>query len=194
MEEKELTQRFNDIFTVITPVLAEIRKGFVTQNEAAVKQAVEKYHVLIKSRVAHAESIIALKDKDAVEKRFINMFYSLQSISLGFENLMYKMYTKVKIKLLFSEKALNEITNLFNLIEAQLTDKKDYIMTKNPHLKKNVLDGKDQIIKLISDFDLEHQDRLIKGLCTPEASYLYLEMTDSFKRITRGLAELAEKA
>jgi hypothetical protein len=40
---------------------------------------------------------------------------------------------------------------------------------------------------------LIHQQRLIAGVCMPKASYLYIDISESIKRISRGLAEFSEK-
>jgi Na+/phosphate symporter len=48
-------------------------------------------------------------------------------------------------------------------------------------------------VELIADYDVVHQNRLISGVCMPKASYLYIDITDSLKRISRGLVDLVEK-
>jgi len=74
-----------------------------------------------------------------------------------------------------------------------MRDVRDYTVTKNPHILSKVNEGKEKIIKTINDFSIVHQNRLITGVCMPKGSYLYLDITDSIKKIARGLAEFAEK-
>ena len=109
------------------------------------------------------------------------------------ENLMEKMEIKVDAKILFSEKALKEINALFSVIEAQLVDTKDYVLTANPTLKAAARQGMEDIQRLADEYAVIHQDRLIAGVCMPKASYLYIDITDSLKRLARGLAAFAEK-
>ena len=52
----------------------------------------------------------------------------------------------------------------------------------------------EKVWKLASDFEITHQNRLILGVCMPKASYLYIDITDSLKRIARELSEFAEYA
>ena len=47
---------------------------------------------------------------------------------------------------------------------------------------------------MIDDFEIIHQNRLITGVCMPKASYLYIDMTDSLKRMAKELAAFADKA
>ncbi len=53
--------------------------------------------------------------------------------------------------------------------------------------------GMEEVIKLADEYEVVHQQRLIEGVCMPKASYLYLDIVDSFKRITKSLDEFAER-
>jgi Na+/phosphate symporter len=79
-------------------------------------------------------------------------------------------------------------------VGVEFTDVKDYCMTKNPILKEQIKVDMENIRKLIDDFEIIHQNRLITGVCMPQASYLYIDMTDSLKRIAKELAVFADKA
>jgi Na+/phosphate symporter len=51
----------------------------------------------------------------------------------------------------------------------------------------------EDIRKLIDEYEIIHQNRLITGVCMPQASYLYIDMTDSLKRMAKELSVFAEK-
>jgi Na+/phosphate symporter len=78
-------------------------------------------------------------------------------------------------------------------VGAEFTDVKDYCMTKNPLLKTQIQADMEKVRKMIDDFDTIHQNRLITGVCMPKASYLYIDMTDSLKRMATELAAFADK-
>jgi Na+/phosphate symporter len=193
MEEKELTERFRNVFEAIIPIFGNMKKGFFAEKAAALREEKKKFSDLIKSRVAHARIVIEKKSKDETEKKYITLLTAFQIISLAIENLFQKLETKAEAKILFSEKALSEIKELFAIVEGQLQDTKDYLATGNPHLRRDIGDGMVKVSGLINEYEAVHQQRLITGVCMPQASYLYLDILDSFKRITRGLADLAEK-
>jgi Na+/phosphate symporter len=97
------------------------------------------------------------------------------------------------LKILFSEKALAEIKELYVILEEQFRNTRDYIATKNPVLKAEINAGRERIFKTIDEYAVIHQGRLITGVCMPQASYLYLDIVDSIKRISRGLIDFVEK-
>jgi Na+/phosphate symporter len=193
MEEKELNQRFHNMFEKMTPILEDMKKGFFTQNNTILKESEKRFREILKSALPFAEKLIEEKEKDEVEKRYVNLVLPVQMTALALENLIEKMHIKVESHILFSEKALNEIKELFAVMESLLIDTKDYILTQNPHLKNNIKSGKEKIIRMANEYALVHEQRLITGVCMPKASYLYIDITDSLKRIARGLFDFAEK-
>jgi Na+/phosphate symporter len=193
MEEKRLVERFNDIFVKTIPILDNIKKGFLTQNLDTVRENKAQFRTMLKSRAASVQKIIEEKDKTEVQKQYLALIPSFQTIGLALENLISKMETKVELKILFSEKALSEIKGLYAILEEQFQDTKDYITTKNLVLKAEIKAGWGKIFKAADEYAIIHQGRLIAGVCMPQASYLYLDIVDSIKRISRGLIDFSEK-
>ena len=193
MEEKRLVERFNDEFVKTIPILDNIKKGFFTQNLAIVKENKAQFREMLKSRAISVQEIIEEKDKTELRKQYLILIPSFQTIGLALENLFSKMETKVELKILFSEKALAEIIELYVILEEQFRNTRDYIATKNPVLKEEVQAGWEKIFKLIDEYAIIHQNRLIAGVCVPQASYLYLDIVDSIKRSSRGLIDFVEK-
>ncbi len=193
MEEKRLVERFNDLFVQTTPLLEEIKKGFFTQKLDLLKQSKAKFRDLLKSRVSYFQKIIETKDKNEAQKQYLLLLPLFQTMALAIENLMNKMETKVELHILFSEKALSEIEKIYSIMEEQFRDTKDYVVTRNPGLRTNIKVNWEKTFKLTDEYALIHQTRLITGVCMPTASYLYLDIIDSIKRIVRGLSDFSEK-
>jgi len=134
------------------------------------------------------------KDKNEAVKRFVIALPHLQRVALALDNLVDKMETKVEANVIFIQKSFDEIKRLMVAVGAEFTDVKDYCMTKNPLLKTQIQADMEKVRKMIDDFDTIHQNRLITGVCMPKASYLYIDMTDSLKRMAKELAAFADKA
>ncbi len=193
MEQKELMRRFQEVFEEAIPILEELKKGFLTQKLTLIQDCEMKFGALIISRLPDAEKIIGEKEKDEAEKKYVALLPTFQTIAIAFENLMYKMEAKVRSNILFSHKALSEIQELYGVMLEQFRDTRDYVVTKNPSLKASIKTHMEKTFKLLEEFSIVHQNRLITGICMPQASYLYLDITESLKRISRGLIDFAEK-
>jgi Na+/phosphate symporter len=193
MEERRHMEKFNDVFVKTVPILDNVKKGFLAQNLDIVKENKAQFREILKSRAVSIQKIIDEKDKTEMQKQFLALIPAFQTIGLALENLISKMETKVELKILFSEKAIAEIKELFAILEEQFRNTKDYIATKNPVLHTEIKIGWEKIFKSIDEYAIIHQNRLITGVCVPQASYLYLDIVDSIKRISRGLIDFAEK-
>ena len=193
MEDKRLVERFSDVFVKTISILDNIKKGFFTQKLDVVRENKAQFREILKSRVPGVQKIIEEKDKTEAQKQYLALIPLFQTIGLALENLISKMETKVELKILFSEKALSEIKGLYAILEEQFQDTKDYITTKNLVLKAEIKAGWGKIFKAADEYAIIHQGRLIAGVCMPQASYLYLDIVDSIKRISRGLIDFSEK-
>lgn len=193
MEERELTNQFCSLFDETLPILTAIYKGFVGQKLPALKESRAKFRAIMKNLLPFMEKLLGDKEKDAIEQKYINLVPHLQRIALALDNLVDKMEVRVETRVLFSQKALDEIKHLMMAVGTEFTDVRDYCMTKNPILKEQIRVDMEKIRKLIDDYEIIHQNRLITGVCMPQASYLYIDMTDSLKRIAKELSVFADK-
>lgn len=193
MEEHEINQRFHSIFEASFTALTEGETGFYANNFDLVKKSISDFQKKITASTPYVEQITTDQEKGPSEKRVLLLVLAFQPIALALDSLLNKMLIKTEAGILFSEKAQNEIRSLIEIMRGQLKDTKDYILTKNNNLLKSVIKAKNELIDLAVEYDLVHQDRLISGVCMPKASYLYIEMTHSIKRIARGLVDFVEK-
>ena len=193
MEEKEMLLKFHEVFEYTLPILESTEKGFLAEKQAVLKENKAKIKELIKSRVDFAQTVIELKNKSETDKKYVSLLPSFQSIALALENLINKMETKVESRILFSEKALSEIRELLDIMLGQFRDAMDFLVTKNPHLRDNINAVREKIARATTEYESIHQQRLITGICMPQASYLYIDISESIKRISRGLADFSEK-
>jgi phosphate:Na+ symporter len=192
MEERELTDRFCSLLDETLPILTTIYKGFFGQKLHVLKEAREKFRNVQRQQLPFLRKLLEERDKDPVQKEYANLVPHVQRVALSLDNLVDKMEIKVDARILFSQKALDEIKQLMVAIEAEFRDVRDYVKTRNPSLKTHIKEEMEQIRKMIDEFELVHQNRLITGVCVPQASYIYIEMTDNLKRIARELSALTD--
>jgi Na+/phosphate symporter len=191
MEEREIAERICNLFEETTPILNSIYRGFVGQKINLLKESRAKFRASLKERLPGIEKLIENKEKTEAEQKFLMALPHLQRVALALDGLLDKMEIKVESNVLFTDKALDEIKQLMVAVGAEFTDVKDYCFTKNPFLKEQIAADMEKVTKMIDEFDHVHQNRLITGVCMPQASYLYIDMTDSLKRMARELAAFA---
>jgi Na+/phosphate symporter len=193
MEEKELMQRLYEMFGAAMTALENIEAGFVRQNQTMLQQGETQFVEILTSNLSFADKIITEGQKNKVDRRFLNLLIPLQRIAIAVRSLIAKKKLKLVQDVIFNEKVIAEVTTLLTVMKTQFRDTGDLIITKNPTLKENIKSGMEKITRMADDYALFHAERLIKGMYSSKASYLYLDIIDSIKRIAQELVSFSER-
>lgn len=193
MEQKQLDQMYFKLFDDTLPVLKEVGKALFTYKKEILDETESVFKKILTRHLAFTEQLIEQKVRDEVEKQFLHLLPEIQSVGLAVANLIKVAKHRADTGVLISDKAVDEIANLLTVLEVQFGDARDYVVTRNFHLKEEVKHGLENTVRLANEFALTHQNRLITGACVPKASYLFLDIIDSCKRISRSLLEFIEK-
>jgi len=193
MEEKELTQWLHAVFMATIPALENIEKGFDAQNETMLEQGETQFVAILTSNLTLADRVIAEGQKTKSDRRFLYLLVPLQRIALAVRSLIAGRKLRFLRDVAFNEKVIAEVAKLLAVMKTQFRDTGDLIITKNPTLKENVRAGMEKIIGMADEYALTHEERLNAGLYTSRASYVYLDVIDSIRRIARELVGFSEK-
>jgi len=98
---------------------------------------------------------------------------------------------KIKGGVLFSHKAVTQTNYLFDQHSGMIKSLLDIVKTDNQFLKNYVRSEGRKLIQACADFAVEHQERLIEGLCTPQAAPIFLVILDAMQVVGRTEAEIA---
>jgi len=139
----------------------------------------------------------SMKKSDEADKELIK---SLSVVTGHIElstDIMDNMIRHIRVilneKILFSDKAIKEVTQLFKETLDVLKTARDAIVTKNEVLRKHILDKYESVSKLVSEYSEEHEERLVMGICTPRNASLYLNIVDSQLKVVTHIKQAIER-
>ena len=193
MEEKELTQWLHGMFQATIPALENMEKGFMTQNQTMLEQGETRFVEILTSNLSFADKIITEGQKNKADRRFLYLLVPLQRIALAVRSLITRKKLKLVRDVISNEKVVAEVMELLTVMKTQFRDTGDLIVTKNPTLKENIKSGMEKIIEMADEGALMHEERLTTGMYTSRASYVYLDIIDSIKRIAQELVSFSER-
>ncbi len=124
--------------------------------------------------------------------RLHSVLSRVQIIAENLAGLTDPLQKKIGSAVLFSEKAVGQTNYLFDLEMGLLRSVLDTILTENDFLKKYLAGEGRKIVQAANDFATEHEDRLIEGLCQPQAAPIFLAILDRFRTMAQQEIELAE--
>jgi len=116
----------------------------------------------------------------------------LAAINANLKSLADPIQKKIKGGVLFSHKALTQTNYLFDQHAGMIKSLLDIFKTDNQFLKDYVNSESRNLIKACADFAVEHQERLIEGVCTSQAAPIFLAILDAMQVVGRTEAEIAK--
>jgi Na+/phosphate symporter len=122
-------------------------------------------------------------------KGIIRFPFRLERTGDMLESILNCCRIKASQGILFSDKAQEELNQLFRVLLSVLNNLRDAFVTPNKFLLEHILSDVKTMGQMLQDFRLAHWDRLAAGFCSPRASSIYLDILDS----TRSINEYIEK-
>jgi Na+/phosphate symporter len=133
-----------------------------------------------------------LEQKEWV-KPYFSILSSLDLIGYNLDGLFDRIQKMLQEKILFTDRGLNEINQIFQETVQLLENMPDFLLTGNRLLAQQLQEKGKRIFRLADEFGEEHESRLIEGLCMPKASPIYLGLLESLKGIAFHSLEITEK-
>jgi len=152
----------------------------VTQNISTASRQVQS----LISRRPEAEQKI-LQRMDALLSR-------LGTIDANLGGLAGPLNRKIQGAVLFSDKAVAQTNYLFDQHTGMIRSLLDIVKTDNQFLKNYVGNEGRNLVQACADYATEHQDRLIEGLCTPQAAPIFLAILDALRGVGQTEVEIAK--
>jgi len=154
--------------------------------ETKIKEIKESEKILTAEFIEQAKEYPNLKIYVAVPGHIKKMAEFIESIT-------FCARTKIREGILFNDRAVSEITFLMERLQEVLENVSDIILARNTVMREYVKESVAEIGRSVNDFATMNEERLVKGLCMPHASSLFLDILDAIKVIAWDAKEIAEK-
>ena len=116
-------------------------------------------------------------------KSLLSIVSSIEMAITGLDSTLQHVRFKVTEGILFSDKAVSEIRHLIEETLDILKTAGDTLATKNEVLMRHIIDKYKNLNEIVEVYAEEHEERLIKGLCQPQHTPVYLNIIDSIMTV-----------
>ena len=184
---KSVLERIGGMCFKAESILNLCMDGFMKQKVDLVDEA-RKVTPAIRTEGNELRKLLSDKAKEpSVDKELIKSLMSIvSSIEMaitGLESTLQHVRVKISEGLLFSDKAVGEIRHLFKETLDVVKTAGDTFLTGNEVLMKHAVDKYKNLNEVVESYAEGHEDRLIKGVCQPQASPVYLNIMDSIMTV-----------
>jgi Na+/phosphate symporter len=166
----------------------KVEKGFRIHSKKLLKDADKLGKDIDVGCIQLMESLII-----SAEKVLIPLPSDFERIGDSLESIIYSVSTKIKDRIMFSDKAVKEIESLFEGADELLECLHDCLKTKNRILINHIIERSKELIELADKYSCMHQERLVGELCPPKASFIYLDIIDSLRNVAIHICIMAER-
>lgn len=172
-----------DVVTMFEEFYNDVSTAFLS-NRLSLKyqQNTTELSKRLRQRLAKAyESAAEFSGREAL---------TVQAVAINLSKVFYDMLrlsgnveTKVREKILFSETATAEMTEVMRRTGELFPHVSDAVLTGNPLIVAHVEKETEALGLAVQQCIKTHEDRLCKGLCHPKASVIFMLMTQQIQDI-----------
>ena len=126
-------------------------------------------------------------------KPYLSIATSFDRLAYNIEGILDRLRAKSEKHILFSERAVKEVNDIFQETIRLLEYLPNLITTENRLLGQRIGEEGRSVFEIANAYSEEHEERLIQGVCEPEHSPIYLGILESLKGVTVHALEVSGK-
>ena len=172
-------------------MLGLIEKGFMENKPEPLSEAMKEEREINEIEKNLTLAILELskstKEEDKKEEfsALLGVAETLERMGDEAANLIERMEIKIAERLLFSDTGVEQFNETYNAMKKSVDMMREFLKKPNPNLKERVIDNGFHVKELVERYRKEHNERLIKGICTPIAANMYFDMLDFTGNLAR---------
>ena len=195
--DKEIREKMVLVCQNLIKMLELVFEGFRRPTEKSFKEANEvkdKIHHYSSELTSHVISKTPSNEKGREwAKPYLSIASSFDRITYNIEGISDRLRVKAQNHILFSDRAVKEVNDVFQEAMKLLENLPDLILTQNKLLAQRIGEEGRSMFKIANGYSEEHEERLIQGICVPKSSPIYLGIIESLKGIIGHVLEVSEK-
>jgi Na+/phosphate symporter len=187
---------FSPIVDRLLTMIGAARDGFNRHSRSSLKDLSSLHGIVgqaLHDSARGLKSLIARKsgDEQLALKRSHSILDRLMVISDNLSGCADPIEQKIRGGVLFSDKAVTQANFLFDQHSGIIRSVLDIFKTDNEFLKKYVLEEGRKLGQACLSFGTEHEERMIEGLCLPQAAPIFLALLERMRTIAQQEVDIA---
>jgi len=195
--DKDVGEMMIKVCQSLIKMLALSFQGFRKYTEESLRE-VDKVKNEVRNNSSELAHFLILKSSPYEKgkewaKPYLSMASSFDRMTFNIEGIVDRLKSKVQERILFSDRAVKEINDVFQEAMDLLESLPDLILTQDKLLAQHIGEQVRSVFKIANGYSEGHEERLIQGVCTPKSSPIYLGILESLKGIIVHTLEVSGK-
>ena len=170
-----------------------LQNAFIYNSSKSLDECEAKTKEIHENEKVFTKEFIEEVKLDPYVRVYVSIPGHIERMGDYIEDIIGCIRTKIKEGILFTDKAVSEITFLMERLQEVLKNTSNIILARNRIIREYIKESATEISRSANDYSTMHEERLVEGLCMPKASPLFLDIMDALKGIAWHAKEIAEK-
>jgi Na+/phosphate symporter len=195
--DKEVGEKMIQVCQSLIKMLEMSFQGFRKLSEESFSKVEEtrkevQHHSTELAKFIISKSASSQKGKEWA-KPYLSMASSFDRMTHNIEGIVDRLKAMVRDHILFSDRALREVNEIFQEAMDLLESLPDLILTQNKPMAQHIGEQVRSVFRIANGFSEEHEERLVQGICMPKSSPMYLGVLESLKGVIAHTLEVSGK-
>ncbi len=190
---KELVSKLHDMNRSLEDCMYLLQNAFIYNSSKSLDECEAKAKEIHENEKVFTKEFIEEVKLDPHMRMYVSVPGHIERMGDYIEDIIGCIRTKIREGILFTDKAVSEITYLMERLQEVLKNTGSIILARNRIVREYIKESAVEISRSANDFSTMHEERLVEGLCMPKASPLFLDIMDALKGISWHAKEIAEK-
>jgi Na+/phosphate symporter len=185
-------QKLADAMEDLVQMVAQTYDGFMKHKKPPLAEAEKIGKRIHDFERGFAQALCKEGDKVGAVT-LLSLAGHVERIGSSLEGVIRTVHSKINEGTLFSDKAVSELTYVYNTVKDMTRNTKDVVLTLNSFLADYVKAEGEKLSERAMEFTTAHEERMISGVCQPVHSAMYLQMVDNLRTAGWHLREIVSK-
>jgi Na+/phosphate symporter len=185
--DKEVAEKMIRVCQSLIRMLKLAFQGFRRPTEESFKKVEETRNEVRQYSTELAGFLITKSSSDEKGKEwtkpYLSMASSFDRMTYNIEGIVDRLKGMIQDHILFSDRAVKEVNEVFQEAMTLLGDLPELIQTQDKLLAQHIGEQVRSVFKIANGYSEEHEERLIQGICLPKSSPTYLGILESLKGV-----------
>ncbi len=187
MIEKEVAEKLVEVAQILGKMLEQAFQAFRKPTEKSMEEVEEAVNQVRQSSSELTHFLIGKSSSDEKGKEWVKPYLSISSnfdrMTYNIEGLIRQLRLMAKDQIFFSDRGVKEINDVFQEAMDFLESLPELILTQNKGLAQHIGEQVRSVMKIANAYAEEHEERLLRGICLPKSSPIYLGILESLKGV-----------
>ncbi len=190
---KEIVSTMYELGKDVETCISSLQNAFIYNSPKPLGDCNAKIANIRAKEAELTKKLVDLVKESPDAKAYISAPAHLVRIAESLGKLSEQIEKKINDRILFSDKAVTEVTFLLQRLVDIIKPTSDIMLARNKILSRYVEESETGVVRRANEYATLHEDRLIEGLCQPVASTLYLNILDAIKTVAWHAKEIVVK-